>query len=261
MAGWGYDETQRIVRIMTDAESDKKRIERLYLEAARATCSIFPKGRIICHEKPDFLLRTEDGELGIEVTELCSEEERARGSKLSKVPGKAQSLYYEMRDADAVHVSAAFSVRANGMNLPDLATSLADFVYRNRYNMGSSFEGKLPDGYCHIGILKPLKGMPPTRPWHVAAGYGFSAADKELLGHRIEEKNRRLPVYRDAARRVWLLVVSDEFLGRGYVPVLADNLASWRFPFGFEKVLLFCRELRGSRVVEMQRDEATLANA
>ena len=67
-----------------------------------------------------------------------------------------------------------------------------------------------------------------------------------------------MPAYQKAVRRVWLLVVNDEILGQGYVYVRPDELVGWRFPFGFEKVLLFCREVGGSRVIEIQREESNL---
>jgi len=33
----------------------KKRIEKRYMEEARRACSVFPKGELVPHEKPDFL--------------------------------------------------------------------------------------------------------------------------------------------------------------------------------------------------------------
>jgi len=172
-------------RIMSMAEQDKKTIERQYLEQAVAICPIFPEGKIISYERPDFLLETLERALGMEVTVLCREEERAQRGNLSKVADKAKTMYHEMPGARALHVSAAFAVRAKEMKFPDLAASLADFVHRNHHNIGSSFKRNLPDGYCHIGIFDPGKGMPSTGRWQIAAGYFVSAANKELLGHRI----------------------------------------------------------------------------
>jgi hypothetical protein len=53
---------------------------------------------------------------------------------------------------------------------------------------------------------------------------------------------------------VWLLIVNDQFLGPGEVYARPDQLAQWKFPFDFEKVLLFSRERGGTgAVIEINR--------
>jgi hypothetical protein len=48
--------------------------------------------------------------------------------------------------------------------------------------------------------------------------------------------------------------VNDQFLGPGEVYARPDNLAHWKFPFDFDKVLLFSREPGGTgEVIEIQR--------
>jgi hypothetical protein len=110
------------------AVTNKKRIENHYLEEARRSSAIFPPSRIIPHERPDFLLQSDTGVVGIEVTELCQEEPRAEGGRLSKVPGKARDRYNLYPNSEPVDVSAAFSMRADTIPFSELTDSLADFV-------------------------------------------------------------------------------------------------------------------------------------
>jgi len=146
----------------------KKRLETDYMEEARRASPIFPPGELVPQEKPDFLLRTESGTIGIEITELCREEPRAEAGRLSKVPDKAKAIYNGMANAQTVDVSAAFSEQAESVKSHDLTTSLAKFVYRKRENWGSSFTRTrdLPNGYCHVVIHAPLKHIYPTGHWH-----------------------------------------------------------------------------------------------
>jgi hypothetical protein len=54
---------------------------------------IFPTGKLDPHERPDFLLVTDRGKIGIEVTELCRQEPRAEAGRPATVPGKAKAVY------------------------------------------------------------------------------------------------------------------------------------------------------------------------
>jgi hypothetical protein len=155
-----------------------------------------------------------------------------------------------------VDVSAVFSVQAKSARFNDLTTSLAEFVYRNRKNRGSSVTRTrdLPNGYCYVAIHEPLRRKYPTGHWHAMRAFDVVLAPKELLESRIEEKNQRLPEYRLSTPRMWLLIVNDRFLGPGEVYARPEHLAEWKFAFDFEKVLLFSREPSGGgEVIELRR--------
>jgi hypothetical protein len=169
----------------TSAADEKKRIERLYLEEARQASVLLPSGDLVAHERPDFLLHAAGGIVGIEVTELCREEDRAEGGKLSKVAGKAKVLYNSMPGAQPVDVGAAFAPHAGSMKFHALATSLANFVYRNRDKVGSSFKRELPEGYCHIGFFEPLSIVDTRGCWRIAAAFDVEIAVSALLADRI----------------------------------------------------------------------------
>jgi hypothetical protein len=238
----------------TSGESQKKRVEATYLEEARRVSSIFPNGNAIPHEKPDFLLHTDCGTVGIEVTELCREEQRAEGGKLSKVADRAKAIYAGFANAGLVDVGAGFAPRAGKMKVSELATSLARFVYQNRNCVGSGFKQNLPEGYCHIGIHEPRNEIYPGGHWHAGGAFDVVVAAEAVLRSRIEEKNQRLPEYLISAPKIWLLIVNDQFLGHGEVYARPDDLARWKFVFDLDKVLLFSREPGGSgKVIEVQR--------
>jgi hypothetical protein len=234
---------------MNKQKQDQKKVESYYMEEARQASSIFPHGELVPHEEPDFLLRTDRGTIGIEVTELCREEPRAAGGKLAKVPNTAQKLYNQLANAEPVDVSVGFSAQAGNVKFNKLTNSLVEFVHRNKNNKGSGFTRDLPEGYCHIGIFTPLE---PLGRWRGARGFDTVVAPKELLESRIAEKNKRVPDYRVSTPEVWLLIVNDQFLGPGEVYAHPDHLAEWKFVFDFEKVLLFSRVPGGGgEVIEL----------
>jgi hypothetical protein len=230
---------------------DKKRVELAYLEEARRASSIFPPGELVPHERPDFLLPTATGKIGIEVTELCREAERREGARLHNVPRKAQAYYRRLRDPKPVSVSPAFH-RAEEVPFQQLVESLALFVHSHRNNHGN-FNRGLPRGYCHIGVFEPIEQLDGDK-WRCFAGFDVVLAPKELIEHRIAEKNDLVAAYRESAPEAWLLIVNDQFLGAGEVCARPDQVAEWTFDFAFDKVLLFVRQPGGSgQVIELRR--------
>ncbi|HWQ54660.1 MAG TPA: hypothetical protein VN442_13330 [Bryobacteraceae bacterium] len=234
-------------------EARKKRIERIYLEEARRASSIIPKGELVPHERPDFLLRADGRTLGIEVTELCREKPRAEGGKLAKVAGRANDRYSQLVPGNPVEVSAGFSPKTEAIAFHVLVNGLVDFVFAHHREMGcfNWNDCDLPEGYCYVGIHETRE---PVGQWRTFKPFDTILAPKELIEARIAEKLLRLPEYRKAADENWLLIVNDRFLGAGEVYARADYVAQWRFSFNFDKVLLFLREAGGTgEVVEVQR--------
>ena len=234
--------------------SRKKRIESQYTEEARRASSLFPPGELVPQERPDFLLHADGRIVGIEVTELCREQQRAEGGKLSKVADKARDLYSRLADSGPIDVSAAFAPDTESVGLHQLTKGLANFAHAKRRSHGSSFDWndcELPEGYCYVAIHPARQ---PIGHWCTFKCFDSTLAPKELLESCIAEKNLRLPDYRRKAGEVWLLIVNDQFLGAGEVYARPDHLAQWKFPFEFEKVLLFSREPGGGgEVIELQR--------
>ena len=238
---------------MTTADR-KKRIEKYYLEEARRASSIFPGGELVSHENPDFLMRLDNGTLGVEVTELCREEPRAEAARLAKIPEEAKALYNRFADSEPVDVSLAFSRYATDLTFKELTNSLVKFVHAHHKSKGTSPSRDWPRGYCHIGMHAPFEQIDPTGRWHSIRAFHTVIAPKELVESRIAEKNARLVNYRRAATEVWLLIINDQFLGPGEVCTRPDRLAEWKFSFDFEKVLMFAREPGGGgEVLELQQ--------
>ena len=247
---------QKVIEAATAAlpASRKKRIEIQHIDEARRASFIFPIGELVPQEKPDFLLRADGGTVGIEVTELCREQQRAEGGKLSKVADKARDLYSRLANSGPIDVSAAFAPDTENVGFRQLTRGLANFVHANQSDHGRSFNWnvcKLPEGYCNIVILPALE---PIGHWRTFKCFDTTLAPKELLESCIAEKNLRLPDYRRTVGEVWLLIVNDQFLGAGEVYARPDHLAQWKFAYDFDKVLLFSREPGGGgEVIELQR--------
>lgn len=238
----------------TASGKQKKRVETIYVEEARRTSQVIPRGELLPHERPDFLLRADGRTLGIEVTELCREEPRAEGAKLANVAGQAKRRYNQLASNVPVEVSAVFAPRIERLSFNQLVNSLVGFVHAHRDSLGCFHwnDCDLPDGYSSIAIHGASES---AGRWRTFKAFDTTLAPRDLLQSRIDEKNLRLPGYRRAADEVWLLLINDRFLGPGEVYVRADYAAEWTFHFDFEKVLLFMRDPgRTGEVVELRRE-------
>lgn len=231
----------------------QKELERHYLNEARAASSIFPTSEPVADDPLDFVFEPEG--IGVEVSELCRPDERGEGKRLGYVAPRAKKLYLSWPDAPPVSVSPVFTHEAHELRVPELVTSLAQFVYDHR-DADRSFEWHdgLPPGYLHIGVFPRHETEPTDGEWRYFRAGRTMLASKALLSERIAEKNRRLDEYRRKAPEIWLLLVNDLFLGPGEVALRADDIAQWSFPSRFDRLLVFQRQPGGSGTVrELQQ--------
>jgi len=231
----------------------KKEAELRYLAEAHQASSVFPLGNLVPYENPDFLIESNGKTIGIELTELCSEPQRAEGGKLSKVASAADRRYRGFPNACPIDVVAVFASETEHVRFHKLAGGLASFVYNNQVARGDFDwnECDLPDGYSHIHLFPPRT---LTGTWRTYKAFGSSLAPKELIDSRITEKNGRITEYRLVADEVWLLVVNDQFLGAGEVYARPDHVSQWKFASRFDRTLLFSRERDGSgELIELDR--------
>jgi hypothetical protein len=236
--------------------SDKKRIELIYLNEARAASSLFPAGEPVPHEPLDFLFHRPSGTVGVEISELCHQDARKEGARLGYVVPKAKKLYDARLSVQPVSVSPVLSHEADTMHVDVLARGLADFVYNHR-DANENFDWyrceDMPKGFSHIGVFPPLEFEPEGRWLHFRA-FSTTLLPKNAFDARIAEKNARIKDYRQIAPEVWLLLVNDLFLGPGEVCVHLESLTQWNFDFDFDKVLFFERQPGGTgKVIELLR--------
>src|SRR3954471_11398924 len=129
----------------------QKELELHYFNEARAASSVFPTSEPIEDDPLDFVFERES--IGVEMSELCRQDERAEGARLGYVAARVKKFYRSLPDAQPVSVSPVFSRDAHGLSVSVLAKSLANFVHEHR-NADRNFSWKegLPEGYLNIGV-------------------------------------------------------------------------------------------------------------
>jgi hypothetical protein len=203
------------------ASSTKKEQERFYLDLFRATFPLFPDGSIEDGERPDFIIDTPDGRIGIELVRVYQHVSinrpppQAQESERQALVGEARRIYETMNlDPLQVHVFFAGETNFTKKNRKIYARILANLVAKNLppHNSWLDFENKYdsPESFpFEVHSINIVRFSSFTRnAWSVPVG-GFVQEDCRVdFQRKISEKDILLQGYRDCSK-YWLLLVAD----------------------------------------------------
>lgn len=233
-------------------DTTKKRVERAYLELARAWYPAFPSGALVDSEAPDFLVATPDGQFGFEVTQLFQQPSnsvfapREIESFRERVIRRAEEIY-SLSGGPPVDVNAYFSLRPEARQQKEqVAQAFSEFVRANYPEDGQVLnfrEGKptsaLPSGLGAVSIARPLLGG--SRRWFAGGVGETKLLTYDLLAEAISFKNPLVAGYRARASKLWLLIAVDMFPFSASFSVPAE-VNTWSFDYEFDQVLLLSRQ-------------------
>lgn len=243
------------VKLMS--KPDKKVSERFWMDRLREASGLAFE-LADCREnkeQPDFLLRYEGRSIGLEVTELQTDQVRYRrgGSGLRRetalrrlVVAQAQDRYFAA-PASNINVKAYFR--------PGAAQSLARF---DHHELAESISGALRavtldpferirlDRYSNPAVAMPIGfvdalGIPQEikARWLAIEPGSSRELEPSDLGPILESKNSRLPEYTKTVSVNWLLIVADGSTPSGMFRLPADGMPELPAS-NFDRTFLLC---------------------
>jgi hypothetical protein len=255
-----FPEESPVSIALPNRNEEKRRIERIILEAARNAGAPIPTGERDGKEPaPDFLFDTDDGRLGIELTELLCPggSGGTKGDGLLPIKKEAihkeiiaiaQKQYYgtEGTQPARAHVVFANSIgECSTKQRQELGHALCDYV-RINLKRAKSDRTEMPSGFSTIVIV------PESGDWWHDECVAYTVDDiRRQLAQRIAAKNRKIQKYRTGLHpcaQIWLLLHTGSSVTR-HVAV-PRQIQEWRFSFDFEKVFWFVFE--ENRIIEIQ---------
>ena len=222
------------------------------LERFRRVYRSFPIGEIEHIEAPDFRVRTSDGYLGIELTQLFHPHDnqapppialsKARQALLRSAEGLFTGL-------DQRPLAVSLSIDPNWHPEPGAIDKLARFLAQTVSSLRLTVGGS----QVLAGGIGPLEEE-SAKPVHELRVYYFEGSDETFwaspefgwrqdlsiahLQAAIDRKNALVPTYRAKASTLWLLLVSDSGqLSTAFA--LPDTVAAHSFVSEFDRIILF----------------------
>jgi hypothetical protein len=224
---------------------DKNR-ERYYLEALRDALPEIPKGKPLEAETPDFLVQSETGVIGIELTVFHlptapgTQPYQERQSLKDRIVQLAERMHHDA-GGPALYVSNFFSAHSaiRKQDTVPMAQALAPSVLRSP--VSRSFRepleipwGQRPEFTSGIQILPSVDGK--DKLWHADAGGCVADITSQHVDNTLKAKARRVATARTRCDELWLAIVNDGF-GRTAPAEITDQARAAVYETPFDRVI------------------------
>lgn len=221
-----------------------KEFELFYLERFKENLRDFPKGNILRHERPDFLINTTDGILGIEVTHVyrqmpdgqipLQQRERVR----RKIIEEAQYIYDQSGSGPlVVNVHFDFNFCCKMFDVRATAEKLAALVVllKNQSRTEARRDEIPIPGIALLRIIRPVKS---ASRWSSPFGSFVPPLTPTQIQCVLDRKNLLYAEYRKTCDRVWLVVAMDRFRASMF-SLVPESAKQHIYSYQFDSAFLF----------------------
>ena len=203
---------------MSNAAQNKAR-ERRFVELFKSAYADFPVGEILADEKqerPDVIVVTPQGKIGIEITSLHDNKLKRKESECEKAVSEARRIY-EKQSLPKLHVSVHIGGENsfNRVNRSKFANAIAGLVVENVPLPGKyvavendfNDPARFPYEINSISIYQ--YSWPDKNLWTAPSAGFYREHFVEELQRVISEKDLKLSGYMPDCKEQWLLVVAE----------------------------------------------------
>ena len=245
----------------------KDRREWNVMKIFRQNCQMFPLGELEKSERPDFLVRTANKLVGIELTELKYERKdkefnmRAHEDFLEELMTCAQTIFEKdcgLKLVVDVHFHAnigpAVAMDKNHeamLIMQGLAETIARLVTDNTPDAtGISFLIDRSSKYGYYNLPSMIESVRVTNVmgrfteslWYAGISTKVKPLSVESISQRIKAKDKKLKAYNHKCAETWLVIIQNSFLmSSKYDPVAAQRALNHRYRSDFDRVFVLER--------------------
>lgn len=234
--------------------SDKKALERYFLEEVAAIYADFPTGSIVNGERPDFLVLGDSQVTGIEVVRYVRGQD-ARGSDHRRNEVLWQQIADEARhefesnhsDPLMVHFVWHPNRCPRKVDVSLIAASAAEAVGQNVPQALLERTQISDESFVRTPLYKFVDSIYVTRVKNVRQviwsfiSAGFVSVSVNELQPLLASKNTKVQAYLRRCDEVWLLIVADGRYMSSTGELLQEQSQSSRFQTSFQRVLFYDR--------------------
>ena len=200
-------------------KSRKKQIERRQLDIFRNIFPDFPKGEIVSSEKPDFLVKGETKNFGIEISELHRDPStngialQAQDELLKRICTKAEQIH-DKKGILPVHVAIHFDhgFRLGKKHVTGLSNWIVEYIKNRTPFIGEIVQEEkfvhpscdFPEAIWRIQII----GLSEEEKSVFWSPHAISVLDikPEQIQRTLDKKKALFQSYQAQAEEVWLLI-------------------------------------------------------
>jgi hypothetical protein len=228
-----------------------KSLELKYLMEVEKIYRDFPEGNLLCSERPDFLLESQDGIIGLEITRLIRKqnnseiEDRGIEAEQRKVLNIAKTKF-EKKCRMPLFVSVSWRYHNNlsrkliNLLADELVKIVESYIPEEIFEQvviknNDLFSFNL-ENYCYsIFIIRQQKS---------ACWVSENPASPPLLPSEVEEKItqkiQKLGNYNEDCNEIWLILVF-EGIDSGSLGDTGESVLNYNFKSPYDKILLYDR--------------------
>ncbi|MCQ2218498.1 MAG: hypothetical protein MJZ33_08475 [Paludibacteraceae bacterium] len=254
-------------------QEKKDRREWAVMQIFRSEYPVFPLGELSKSERPDFLLQSKKGLIGIELTELKYERQdkkfnlRAHEDFLSEIMEGAQEIFESKCDQKLVvdvHFANELGPILSAPYFPEkdetlmkqgLMEAIAKIVIDNmpestgvKYKVDRTSKYgdlNLPSKIESIYILN-VTGRFEEALWYAGISTMVKPLSIESISQRLRAKDLKLPFYNSESVENWLIIIQNSFLmSSSYDPITAQKALKHCYSSQFDRVFVFERSEGG----------------
>lgn len=264
-------------------QEKKDKREWAVMHIFRSSYPVFPIGELKKSERPDFLLNTKKGQIGIELTELKYERQdkkfnfRAHEDFLSEIMEGAQAIFEENCDQKLVvdvHFANELGPILSAPYFPEkdetlmkqgLMEAIVKIVKENmpestgvKYKVDRTSKYgdlNLPSKIQSIYIIN-VTGRFEEGLWYAGISTMVKPLSIESISQRLRAKDLKLPFYNRNSVENWLVIIQNSFLmSDSYDPVQALKALKHCYSSHFDRVFVFERSEGGVTQLRVKKRE------
>jgi hypothetical protein len=226
--------------------SVNKEFELFYLEKFKENFKNFPQGDVCPDERPDFLLKTTNGVIGIELTHFYRQTPdgrlplQQRESVRRKIISEAKFIYDESGFAPVyVHVHFGFNFCCRSSEIKRVAERLVQIVGCSMLAHAQTTvvrrdEIQLP-GIDLLHIKKPIMAK---SYWSAPLASFVPNLLPDQLQDILDRKSRYCENYRSKCDQTWLVIAMDRFRASSFA-LVPESTKHHVYSHSFDSAFLF----------------------
>ncbi len=232
-----------------------KEREFFYLDKFKENFPSFPEGKISPDERPDFLVKTLNEIIGIEITGFYREASSSARPPLQqrenvrrKIIALAKSIYDD-KGLPPVFVSVHFDLNfhCRKSDIQSIASRLVELAEQSSSNLVGEKIWRIFEIQLNGVLLLSVKRVKLAKSyWNAPLASFVPTVNPQQIQDILDEKNARCDGYRSKCAKIWLIIIMDRFEASSF-SMIQETTLNHQYRHSFDAAFLFVYDYNDSQ--------------